>query len=49
MNELEQMVAEAKEIEKFCNSLEASDWELSVRAEKFYYRWGRRWTSCLPE
>lgn len=48
MNELEVMVAEAREIEAFCNSKFASDWELSVRSEKFRVRWGRNWTSCIP-
>lgn len=47
-NELEKMVAEAKDIEAFCNSEYASDWELSIRSEKFKAKWGRNWTSCIP-
>lgn len=48
MNELELMVSEAREIENLCNSEFASDWELSVRAEKFKAKWNRNWTSCIP-
>lgn len=48
MNELEVMVTEARDIEAFCNSSYASDWELSVRSEQFKAKWGCNWTSCIP-
>lgn len=47
MTDLELMIQEAKDIETFCNSSYASDWELSTRSEKFKAKWNIGWIDVL--